>query len=202
MNPHTSMKPKKRPSRMPLIAILLTLFALSPTFRADDAELPEEVQKLNESYAREIARVLPPIQEKYLEALERILESYTRAGSFDQALQTKKQIESAMRWENLPLPQSRGEKKEDWGRSEFKDWLKTKSFSFRGVSSVTLEFDDRKVRWIAGGAPREHDFRVSGKRGVIVEGGQNFRLEFADDLSTGTFESNVGKYPLTIVDRE
>ena len=94
------MKPKKRPVRMPLIAILITLFAVSPTFRADDAELPQEVQKLNESYAREIARVLPPIHEKYIEALERILENYTKAGSFEQALLTKKQIESAKRWES------------------------------------------------------------------------------------------------------
>ncbi len=196
------MKPKKRPIRIQPTSILIACFALSPAFGADEAELPQEVQKLNESYAREIARVLPPIQEKYIEALERILESYTKAGSFEKAMLIKKQIESARRWESLPLPKFRSGKDEDLTRSEFEDWLKTKSFSFRGVSQVTLEFDKRKVRWIVGGELREYDFKVPGKRSVVIEGAQNFRLEFVDDLSTGTFESNLGKYPLTIVDRK
>ena len=196
------MKQKKSTIRFQLIVTLISLFAFSPSYIADETVQPQEIQKLNESYAREIARVLPPIQEKYIEALERLLENYTKAGSLDEALQTKKQIESAKRWETLPLKQFLSGKNEDLSRSEFEGWLKTKSFSFRGVSHVTLEFDDKKVRWIVGGMPQEYDFKVRSQRSVIVEGAQNFQLEFAADLSSGTFESNIGKYALTIVDRQ
>lgn len=197
----TLMKPTKCLIRLQLFAILISVFVSVPALYADEAELPLEIQKLNESYAREIERVLPPIQEKYIAALERILENYTKAGSLEKAIQAKNQIESAKRWENLPLAQLRSEKSGDLSRSEFEAWLKTKSFSFRGVAQVTLEFDDKTVRWIVGGQPQEYDFKVRGKRSVIVEGAQNFRLEFVDDLSSGSFESNLGRYALTIVDR-
>lgn len=197
------MKPKKSLIRLQLIAILISFFAFSTSFCADEAELPQEIQKLNESYAQEIEQVLPPIQEKYIEALERILENYTKAGSLEKAMQAKKRIESAKRWENLPLAQLRSEEKKGLSRSEFEDWLKTKTFSFRGnLAQITLEFDDKKVRWIVGGKVREYDFKVRGNRSVIVEGDQDFRMEFVDDLSSGTFESNLGEYDLTIVDRK
>lgn len=198
------MKQKDKPIRYRLIAklILLSYCALSLSLVAEEAALPKEIQKLNENYAREIARVLPPIQDKYIAALEEILAKYTKAGLIDEAVETKKQIESAKRWEGIPLEQFRNQKNENLSRSGFEDWLKTKSFSFRGVSQVTLEFDDKKVQWIAGGKPQAYDYKVRGKRGVVVEGAQDFRLEFVDDLTSGTFESNIAKYDLTIVDRK
>ena len=195
------MKRKNRLLRDRMIAMLISLFTLSASLYAEETDLPQEIEKLNESYALEIARVLPPIQEKYIEALERILENYTKAGSLEEAIKTKEQIESARRWENLPLEQFRSEKNENLSRSEFENWLKTKSFSFRGVSHVTLEFDEDTVRWIVGGKPQEYDFKVRGKRTVVVEGAQDFQLEFVDDLSSGIFKSNIGEYALTIVNR-
>lgn len=188
--------------RLTAMLIACSSCALSPTLSAGETELPQEIVKLNESYAREVARVLPPVQETYIAALEQILEKYTKAGKLDEALATKKQIESAKRWESLPLEQFRVVKLGDLNREGFEKWLKTKSFTFRGVTQVTLEFDDKKVQWIVGGKPQAYDYKVRGKRGVVVEGAQDFRLEFADDLTSGTFESNVAKYDLTIVDRQ
>jgi hypothetical protein len=204
LNAPTTMKRKSKPTPNRLIARLISFSycALSLTLIAEGAELPNEIQKLNESYEREIARVLPPIQEKYIQALEQLLEKYTKAGLLEEAMQTKKQIESAKRWESIPLEQFRRQKSGDLNRSEFEDWLKTKSFSFRGVTQVTLEFDDKKVRWIVGGKPQEYDYKVRGKRNLVINGAQEFRMEFVDDLSRGTFESNAGKYDLTIVDRK
>lgn len=196
---------KKVPNMMSIDRLALLLIIISfpaTTTRAQDAELPREVQMLNESYAREIARVLPPVQEKYIAALERLLETYTRSGALDDALRVKEQIEKARQWNSLPLEQFRNDNNIEMDREGFEKWLRTKSFSFRGVSAVTLEFDKDKVRWITGGQPQEYDFKLRGKRGVIVEGAQNFRLEFADDLTSGTFESNLGQYALTIVDRK
>ena len=119
-DPNT-MKRRTNPLRYQVFAITALAFVFSPLLHADDSELPKEVQELNESYAREIERVLPPIQEKYIEALERILEYYTKAGSLDEAIRTKKQIEQARRWQTIPLERFRTEEFKNLSRSEFED---------------------------------------------------------------------------------
>lgn len=182
------------------IAAVLCFVLVSGLCRSADDALPDEVASLKESYGREVARVLKPVQAKYIQALERLLDGYTRSGKLDDALKVKEEIELAKQWKTLPTDDLRGEEMENVSRKEFEEWLRTKEFSFKGVSSVTLRFGEEYVDWITGSKSQQYEYKVSGSREVTVIGAQEFELEFSKDLSEGFFVSNIGKYNLTIAD--
>lgn len=183
-----------------VLALFFCMPAHDPVLADDD--LPDDVVSLQESYAREVQRVLIPIQEKYLEALDRLRDSYTRAGKLDEALKIEEEIKLAQEWRSLPLDQLRGGMMEELDRKEFEEWLKTKEFRFRGVSSVTLRFGEDRVDWDTGNKTQQYEYKVKGSRDVVIFGSQEFKLEFEKDLSSGVFMSNIGKYDLTIADAE
>lgn len=58
---------------------------------AQDA--PEELVKLRRSYESEIARITEPTRKRYLDALQRLQEQYTRSGEIDKALRIKEEME-------------------------------------------------------------------------------------------------------------
>lgn len=146
-------------------------------------------------------RVLSPIQSKYIAALEQLQRNYTRAGKLNEAVLVYREIALAREWESLPLNQLRSNAKAQMGRDDFKQWILKKTFGFRGVQLVTLQFEEKHVSWIVGNQPQQYDYKVTGDRRITVFGTQEFKLEFSNDLTTGVFESNGGKYNLTISDR-
>jgi len=120
----------------------------------------------------------------------------TRDGDLEAALQIDPELKRAHLWEGLPLP------KPDPAptQRQFADWLNGRSFSFRGVSQVTLLFDEDIVKWTAAGGERDYQFEVENKREIIVQGGQDSRLVFAQNLKKGTFSSTAGTYDLKLED--
>ena len=54
---------------------------------------PEELVKLRASYESEIARITQPTRKRYLEALQRLQEQYTRSGELDKALVVRKDMQ-------------------------------------------------------------------------------------------------------------
>lgn len=164
-------------------------------------KLPVDAQSLKQSYEREVERVLVPVQDSYRAALEPLVARHSSAGRIDEALAVRNEIEAARKWETLPLERFRAEARTRLNRDGFRQWLTTKRLSFRGINLVTLEFDEKQVRWITGGRPQAYDYRITGNRAATISGAQDFKVEFSDDLASGTFESNLGKYELTIEDR-
>lgn len=193
--------PSSLPREHYSITVLLVLAsALVLNANAQD-QLPPEVKTLKDSYGREMERVLTPIQNKYIAALEELQRNYTRAGKLSEAVFVSKEIALAKEWESLPLNQLRDSAKSQMSRDDFKKWIITKTFAFRGVQLVTLQFEEKHVSWIAGNKSKLYEYKVTGDRRITVLGPQEFKLEFSSDLTMGTFESNVGKYNLTITDR-
>jgi len=180
----------------------LLLIASSLALNINAQDLPSEVKALKESYEREMERVLSPIQSKYIAALEQLQRNYTRAGKLNEAVFVAKEIELAKEWESLPLNQLRGNAKMQMSRDDFRNWLAKKTFTFRGVQLVTLQFEEKHVSWIVGNQPQKYEYKVTGDRRISIMGAQEFKLEFSKDLTSGTFESNAGKYNLTITDRQ
>lgn len=186
--------------RSGIVALVLFTTAFASTTRAQE-QLPAEVKALKESYEREMERVLSPVQSKYIAALEQLQRNYTRAGKLNEAVFVSKEIALAKEWESLPLNQLRSNAKAQMSRDDFKKWITQKTFAFRGVQLVTLQFEEKHVSWVVGNQPQQYQYKVTGDRRIAVMGPQEFKLEFSSDLTTGTFESNVGKYNLTISDR-
>ncbi len=166
-----------------------------PTDQAENMEptLPEDAASVRGSYAREVERVLDPLRTKYIAALESMKLDDTRDGKLEAALQVDGELKRAKNWEDLPLPTVKiADSKEDFG-----EWLVGKEFSFSGVSQVTLLFGEDSVTWTTGGGTvKEHTYDIDTKRTLTVEGAQDFKLRFSDDLTSGTFSSNVGTYDL------
>ncbi|MCB1064444.1 MAG: hypothetical protein KDN20_16185 [Verrucomicrobiae bacterium] len=180
--------------------VVLSLFCVGPAF-ADDG-LPSQLAALKKSYDGEVVRSLETTQAKYIEALESLLRSYTSAQNLEAALATKNEIEKAQRWEGLPLEELKSRAFQNMSKDDFGRWLQTKTFSFDGAAKVTLSFDGDIAFWNAGGNAIEFPFSVTSKRRLTIKGKEkgkeDYKIEFSDDLQSGTVESSRGKYDLLI----
>lgn len=160
---------------------------------AEEPKLPDDTANVRKSYAREIERVLGPLRSKYIRAVENRKNEYTSEGKLEAALQVDGELKRAKRWEGVPIPTVKiADSEKDFG-----NWIVGKKFSFSGIAQVTLLFGEDLVTWTTGnGMVKEHTYTIDTKRTVTVEGGQDFKMKFSDDLKSGTFSSNVGTYDL------
>ncbi|HRQ89510.1 MAG TPA: hypothetical protein PLA50_11970 [Bacteroidia bacterium] len=76
-----------------LASLCLCWFAPVPVADAQEPQAPEELAKLRSAYDTEISRVTDPVRKRYLDALQRLQEQYTRSGELDKALVVLGEIE-------------------------------------------------------------------------------------------------------------
>lgn len=86
-------------------------------------------------------------------------------------------------------------------KEEFADWIMAKEFSFAGMLVVKLTFEEGHVRWESAGRIWRHPYTVDSPGRVTIHRDQDFKLAVYEDLRRGSFESNRGKYFLTVSDR-
>jgi len=68
------------------IARLILPFALAASLHA---EVPVELEKLNQSYAKALEKATAPLRQTYLDELRKLQASYTKAGNLDAAIEVR-----------------------------------------------------------------------------------------------------------------
>ncbi len=76
-----------------LVCGLTSAWAAGPD--KDTPRLPEEANRLKQTFRKEAERALQPLRERYVADLKRLIDQYTRAGRLDDALAVKTEIEAA-----------------------------------------------------------------------------------------------------------
>jgi hypothetical protein len=83
--------------RIAMAAFLLLSSSLAP---AADTAAPPELAKLKETYQTEIARLTEPVTKRYAEALNRLQQTYTKAGQLDKAMVVKGELDLLIQQRN------------------------------------------------------------------------------------------------------
>ena len=76
-----------------LLSVLIVFALIATEARPSDESVPSELEKLRASYEMEIKRVTEVPKRKYLEALEKLQQFYTRSQDLDKALIVRNEIQ-------------------------------------------------------------------------------------------------------------
>jgi len=68
------------------IAIHILLFALAASLHA---EVPVELEKLNQSYTKAVEKATAPLRQTYMDELRKLQDSYTKSGNLDAAIEVR-----------------------------------------------------------------------------------------------------------------
>jgi len=161
-----------------------------------------ELQQLLQNYEMATSASITPIVDRYTATLESLKQAFASSGDLTSALKVDAELAKLKTAEGLPTELGAKQHYENFSKDKFRIWLAEQEFEFSGsiAGKTRLKVHEknntltyRSINKVDGVT---YDFRILSDRALEIDG--RFRLEFARDLQSATFESARDTYPVII----